>query len=92
MIICRETQQDLFNVMGALYAAVLFLGVNNAASVQPVVAVERSVYYRERAAGMYAALPYAIAQVCHYNFFHHLYMTTSRGKYKDDDPSEIVLQ
>ena len=63
MIICRETEQDLFNVMGALYAAVLFLGVNNASSVQPVVAVERSVYYRERAAGMYAALPYAMAQV-----------------------------
>ena len=62
-IICRETEQDLFNVMGALYAAVLFLGVNNASSVQPVVAVERSVYYRERAAGMYAALPYAMAQV-----------------------------
>lgn len=50
--------------MGALYAAVLFLGVNNASSVQPVVAVERSVFYRERAAGMYSAMPYAFAQVC----------------------------
>ncbi|CAL0308772.1 unnamed protein product [Lupinus luteus] len=36
---------------------------NNSASVQPVVAVERTVFYRERAAGMYSALPYAIAQV-----------------------------
>lgn len=60
----RGTQQDIFNVMGALYAAVLFLGVNNASSVQPVVAVERSVFYRERAAGMYSPLPYAFAQVC----------------------------
>ena len=69
MTICRETEQDVFNVMGALYASVLFLGVNNASSVQPVVAVERSVYYRERAAGMYAALPYAMAQVCHSDSF-----------------------
>ncbi|MCO5582935.1 hypothetical protein L7F22_036838 [Adiantum nelumboides] len=58
----RETQQDVANVMGALYASVLFLGVNNASSVQPIVAVERSVFYRERAAGMYHALSYAIAQ------------------------------
>ncbi len=51
-------------MMGALYAAVIFLGVNNASSVQPVVAVERSVFYRERAAGMYSPMPYAMAQVC----------------------------
>ncbi|CAN1121694.1 ABC transporter G family member 40 [Linum perenne] len=56
-------QQDLFNAMGAMFAAVLFLGVQNASSVQPVVAIERTVFYRERAAGMYSALPYAYAQV-----------------------------
>ncbi|KAJ7972576.1 Pleiotropic drug resistance ABC transporter [Quillaja saponaria] len=56
-------QQDLFNAMGSMYAAVLFLGIKNSASVQPVVAVERTVFYRERAAGMYSALPYALAQV-----------------------------
>ncbi|KAK4267500.1 hypothetical protein QN277_024273 [Acacia crassicarpa] len=55
--------QDLFNAMGSMYTAVLFLGVQNAASVQPVVAIERTVFYRERAAGMYSALPYAFAQV-----------------------------
>uniref|UniRef100_A0A2N9GTK4 ABC transporter domain-containing protein n=1 Tax=Fagus sylvatica TaxID=28930 RepID=A0A2N9GTK4_FAGSY len=55
--------QDLFNAMGSMYAAVLFLGVQNASSVQPVVAVERTVFYRERVAGMYSALPYAFAQV-----------------------------
>lgn len=49
--------------MGSMYAAVLFLGVQNATSVQPVVAVERTVFYRERAAGMYSALPYAFGQV-----------------------------
>ncbi|PKI62067.1 hypothetical protein CRG98_017440 [Punica granatum] len=49
--------------MGSMYAAVLFLGVQNCSSVQPVVAVERTVFYRERAAGMYSTLPYAVAQV-----------------------------
>lgn len=54
--------------MGALYAACLFLGVNNASSVQPVVSVERTVYYRERAANMYSSFPYAAAQVYHVPF------------------------
>lgn len=54
--------QHLLNAMGSMYASVLFLGVQNAASVQPVVAIERSVFYREKAAGMYSALPYAFAQ------------------------------
>ncbi|XP_068634199.1 pleiotropic drug resistance protein TUR2-like [Aristolochia californica] len=58
-----RTQQDLLNAMGSMYSAVLFLGVQNASSVQPVVSVERTVFYRERAAGMYSALPYAFAQV-----------------------------
>jgi hypothetical protein len=49
--------------MGSMYAAVLFLGFQNGTAVQPVVAVERTVFYRERAAGMYSALPYAFAQV-----------------------------
>lgn len=56
-------QQDLFNAMGSMYVAVLFLGIQNSASVQPVVAVERTVFYREKAAGMFSALPYAFAQV-----------------------------
>ncbi|XP_010254261.1 PREDICTED: pleiotropic drug resistance protein 1-like isoform X1 [Nelumbo nucifera] len=59
----RSKQQDLFNAMGSMYAAVLFLGIQNASSVQPVVAIERTVFYRERAAGMYSALPYAFGQV-----------------------------
>lgn len=60
---CRRNQQDIFNAMGSMYAAVLFIGVQNAATVQPVVAIERTVFYRERAAGMYSALPYAFGQV-----------------------------
>lgn len=50
-------------VIGAMYAAVLFVGINNCQTVQPIVSVERTVFYRERAAGMYSALPYALAQV-----------------------------
>ncbi|XP_060173834.1 pleiotropic drug resistance protein 1-like [Lycium barbarum] len=55
--------QDLFNAMGCMYATVLFLGTQNSSSVQPVVAVERTVFYRERAAGMYSAIPYAFGQI-----------------------------
>ncbi|KAK8551104.1 hypothetical protein V6N12_039768 [Hibiscus sabdariffa] len=56
-------QQDVLNFFGAMYCAVYFLGAVNTASVQGVVAIERTVFYRERAAGMYSALPYAFAQV-----------------------------
>ncbi|KAL0330857.1 UNVERIFIED_CONTAM: Pleiotropic drug resistance protein 1 [Sesamum angustifolium] len=34
----------------------------SALNVQPVVAIERTVFYREKAAGMYSALPYAFSQ------------------------------
>lgn len=59
----RTKQQDLFNAMGSMYAAVLFIGVQNATAIQPVIAIERTVFYRERAAGMYSALPYAFGQI-----------------------------
>lgn len=66
-VTCRKTTQDLSNAMGSMYTAVLFLGLQNAASVQPVVNVERTVFYREQAAGMYSAMPYAFAQVLKQN-------------------------
>lgn len=50
--------------MGSMYAAVLFIGITNATSVQPVISIERFVSYRERAAGMYSALPFAFGLVC----------------------------
>ncbi|XVF07652.1 hypothetical protein REPUB_Repub06bG0158000 [Reevesia pubescens] len=59
----RTKEQDLLNLLGALYSAVFFLGANNASVVQSVVGKERIVFYRERAAGMYSELPYAFAQV-----------------------------
>lgn len=62
-IFCRSNQQDLFNVFGALYVAVLFLGVNNCSTVLPYIATERTVLYRERFAGMYSPWSFSFAQV-----------------------------
>ncbi|KAL2332416.1 hypothetical protein Fmac_019997 [Flemingia macrophylla] len=59
----HSSRQDLLNSLGSMYTAVLFIGVQNCSSVQPVVSVERSVFYREKAAGMYSALSYALAQI-----------------------------
>ena len=49
------------NLLGAMYVAMLFLGALNAFAVQSVVAIERTVFYHERAAGMNFALPYAFS-------------------------------
>ncbi|GJU43203.1 ABC transporter G family member 39-like protein isoform X1 [Tanacetum coccineum] len=57
-----EKLQDLVSILGAFHSAVVFLGAINQNGVQPIVAVERTVFYRERAAGMYSSLPYALAQ------------------------------
>lgn len=59
-----ESQQDLYNLLGATYAAILFLGATNCMTVQPVVSIERAVFYREKAAGMYSPLSYAFSQAC----------------------------
>ena len=47
--------------MGGMYAAMLFIGINNASSVQPFVDVERKVFYREKAARLYSPIVYALA-------------------------------
>ncbi|PHT41424.1 hypothetical protein CQW23_20278 [Capsicum baccatum] len=58
-----DDQQSIFSTFGAMYAAVIFLGISNSSSVLPYVTTERSVLYRERFAGMYASWAYALAQV-----------------------------
>ena len=68
----RDDSGDLTKIIGAMYGAVIFVGINNCQTVQPVVAVERTVFYRERAAGMYSALPYALAQVRGWIYFREL--------------------
>ena len=52
----------VLNIMGALYSVAVFMAVANAMMVMPTIANERVVYYRERAAGMYRALTFAVSQ------------------------------
>jgi hypothetical protein len=59
----RTKRQDLFNSMGSMYSSVLTLGVENAGVIQPVVAADRMVFYKERASGMYLVPPHTLAQV-----------------------------
>ncbi|XP_044483311.1 pleiotropic drug resistance protein 3-like isoform X2 [Mangifera indica] len=58
-----DDQQSLFNIFGAFYVAVIFLGINNCSTVIPYVSIERTVMYREKFAGMYSPWAYAFAQV-----------------------------
>ncbi|RYR31600.1 hypothetical protein Ahy_B01g056429 isoform C [Arachis hypogaea] len=59
----EDNQQDLFNIFGSMFIAILFFGINNGSSVLPVVATERTVLYREKFAGMYSPWAYSFAQV-----------------------------
>ncbi|KAL3689015.1 hypothetical protein R1sor_015324 [Riccia sorocarpa] len=58
-----QTATHIRTVIGCIYASVLFLGTSNTRQIQPTVATERTVFYRERAAGMYSAISYGIGQV-----------------------------
>ncbi|KAG8501168.1 hypothetical protein CXB51_003276 [Gossypium anomalum] len=58
-----NNQQSLFNIFGSMYGAVIFLGCNSGSAVQPFVATERIIMYRERFAGMYCSWCYTLAQV-----------------------------
>ncbi|KAJ0870682.1 putative ABC-type sulfate transporter [Helianthus annuus] len=57
-----HNQQSLFNVLGSMFTAVIFCGINNSSSAIPYVSMERTVLYRERFSGMYASWAYALAQ------------------------------
>nr|KJB76621.1 hypothetical protein B456_012G097300 [Gossypium raimondii] len=57
-----NNQQSLFNIFGSMYGAVIFLGCNSGSAVQPFVATERIIMYRERFAGMYCSWCYTLAQ------------------------------
>lgn len=58
-----KEEQDVFNVLGIAYASALFLGLVNCSTLQPIVAMEKVVFYREKSSAMYSAMAYAIAQV-----------------------------
>jgi ABC-2 type transporter len=49
------------NVMGVLFSASTFQGMFNFMNILPVLAAERAVFYRERAASMYSTAPYSSA-------------------------------
>jgi len=44
--------QGVVSLAGSAYATAIALGIFNACAVQPAVAIERSVFIRERAAGV----------------------------------------
>ncbi|KAL0907286.1 hypothetical protein M5K25_021686 [Dendrobium thyrsiflorum] len=56
-------EQDLLSILGSMYLAMLFLGINNCSSVLPIIARERAVMYRELSAGTYSSFMYSLAQV-----------------------------
>ncbi|XP_038706976.1 ABC transporter G family member 31-like isoform X2 [Tripterygium wilfordii] len=58
----RNSTQGLLIVMGALSLACSILGVNNASSIQSIVSIERTVFYREKTARMYSPIAYGAAQ------------------------------
>ncbi|EIE26053.1 ATP-binding cassette transporter [Coccomyxa subellipsoidea C-169] len=58
----RTTELGVLQVAASQYLAALIIGFVNSATVQPVIAIERTVFHREKAAGMYASFPYALAQ------------------------------
>ncbi|CAN6217162.1 unnamed protein product [Urochloa humidicola] len=58
-----KDEQDLLNILGTAYTSALFLGYMNCAMLQPTITMERVVFYRERASGMYSSKAYVIAQI-----------------------------
>ncbi|KAF0898282.1 hypothetical protein E2562_007136 [Oryza meyeriana var. granulata] len=56
-------EQDILNILGVAYGSALFLGYMNSSMLQPIVAMERVILYRETASGMYSTTAYAIAQI-----------------------------
>jgi len=62
-MLSRNNEQDIFNIMGSMFLATIYLGTNNCSLVLPIIARERAVLYRERFAGMYSSWAYAMAQV-----------------------------
>ena len=41
--LCRQSIQDVANILGSLYLSMLFLGIINSRTIQPVAANERAV-------------------------------------------------
>ncbi|KAL4419611.1 hypothetical protein ABPG77_001665 [Micractinium sp. CCAP 211/92] len=59
----RTTATGVLNIAGVLFSSTLFVGISNCLSIQHLVAAQRTVFYRERAAGLYRVMPFALAQL-----------------------------
>jgi len=57
-----ESSKDLVKIWGALYRSTIFLCFYNYGIVQPVISIEHTVFYIEKAIGMYSPILYALAQ------------------------------
>ncbi|CAL4934437.1 unnamed protein product [Urochloa decumbens] len=57
-----NNEQDIFNVLGAMYIGVIQLGVYNEYSIISFSTTERIVMYREKFSGMYSSWAYSFAQ------------------------------
>ena len=55
----RTTELGVLQVAASQYLAALIIGFVNSATVQPVIAIERTVFHREKAAGTHLLLSYA---------------------------------
>ncbi|KAL6781800.1 hypothetical protein ACKKBF_B09460 [Auxenochlorella protothecoides x Auxenochlorella symbiontica] len=58
----RTTVSGVLNIMGVIFSSTLFVGISNCLTVQHVISTQRTVFWRERAAGLYGVLPFAAAQ------------------------------
>jgi hypothetical protein len=63
-----KDEQDVLNILGTAYTSALFLGYMNCATLQPTIAMERVIFYRENFSGMYSSMAYVIAQVKRINY------------------------
>lgn len=58
----RSTVGGVLNIAGVIFMGTLFVGIGNCMTVQPMIFMQREVFYRERAVGMLSVLPYTLAQ------------------------------
>ena len=50
---CRDTETGILQLIASQYLAALIVGFVNSATVQPILALERPVMYREMGAGLF---------------------------------------
>ncbi|KAK4476765.1 hypothetical protein RD792_015925 [Penstemon davidsonii] len=56
-------EQGIFSILASMFSCTIFSGIQTSSAVLPQVGKERTVFYRERFSGMYAAWAYSAAQV-----------------------------